>query len=189
MNTVQVEQFIENMKPFIININFGKHDITETPFYQQGQLEKKWDFGILSHNAIQILIELHTKYNLPLELIYIYKGVANEHSEISFKTFTFYSLKKMKEISDQYIQEGQRSFVDIGMQYSGMGYCNILAWHSEHKKFFFRLDGGSNGWDVALNFKKFIKSKLSVPIDKLYTWEQVNQYLQQDIDLMEFGIQ
>jgi len=74
-------------------------------------------------------------------------------------SFEFLSLEKLIETKDIYWQHNQRRFLDIAMAYAGMGWFYVVAWDRITRKFFLRMDGGSNGWDRESNFGYFIQGE------------------------------
>jgi hypothetical protein len=92
------------------------------------------------------------------------------------------SLNTIYKNNKDHCNSGQVDFLDIGMCYAGMGYCFVLAWHREEHKFFFRMDGGSNGFDVEYNYNKYIRNKIDFNEcrKKLMSWEQLKTFLIQD---------
>jgi hypothetical protein len=68
---------------------------------------------------------------------------------------------------------GHTRLIDIGMSYAGMGHYHVLSWDRIEQKYFYRLDGGSNGYDRQANEEFFLtKLNLNNHKDKLLTFEQ-----------------
>jgi hypothetical protein len=68
-------------------------------------------------------------------------------------------------------------FIDIGALYHGMGHFVTLGLIKENGKFFFKIDGGSNGYDRIYNMHKFKNyDPLSEP-DKVFNLNKMLQKL------------
>ena len=69
------------------------------------------------------------------------------------------------------------SWIDIALQYAGMGHYFVLAILKNDNKCFFRAAGGSNGYDRLTNYQMFVNHDPYKQEDKLYTVEQSIQYM------------
>jgi hypothetical protein len=159
---MNLRQFVETIKPIVDEVYTTNKNIVNSIFYQPGVTTGKWDFNKLNEEGKKILEELIDKYKLPKEIIYLYLGAATADEDLKLQGLTLISLKTIKKNCNEHIQYGQNYFVDLGMKYAGMGYCYILAWNVEEQKFFFRMDGGSNYFDVEYNYRRYIKSKKKI---------------------------
>ena len=83
------------------------------------------------------------------------------------------------------------NFYDIALTYIGMGHILLISYYPTKNNFFFRRDGGSNGYDreeYYNKYKNFIieeneneeyknieenENPTTYLIDKLYTFEQI----------------
>ena len=56
-----------------------------------------------------------------------------------------------------YLLNNQKKLCDIAIHYLGMGHITVLTYDIKLEKFFFRRDGGSNGYEREINWD-FIKN-------------------------------
>lgn len=180
-----IKKFIKLMKPFTDQSYTTQKSVVDGIFYQPGQKSGDWDFGMLNEEGNKILMELNKNYRLPKELIYLYLGLKTEKEELVYEGFSFMNLSIIKKTNDEHRNVGQKDFLDVGMCYAGMGYCFVLAWHKKQEKFFFRMDGGSNGYDVEYNYSRYILKKIDVSDkqDKLMGWQELRKFLSNNEDL------
>ena len=68
-----------------------------------------------------------------------------------------YSLDRIKQACELYEKDEQYKFCDIGLKYYGLGHVKVITLCRETRKFFVRIDGGSNGYDRDSNYNNFIK--------------------------------
>jgi hypothetical protein len=174
-----VKKFIKLMKPFVNQSYTTQKSVVDGMFYQPGSKNGDWNFGSLNKKGNDILLELNKNYQLPKELIYMYLGLKTEHEDLVYEGFSFMSLNTIYKNNKEQRSSGQVNFLDIGMCYAGMGHCFVLAWIREEQKFFFRMDGGANGYDVEYNYQRYIKTKLdfSKYQDKMMDWEELKTFL------------
>lgn len=177
-----VRKFIKLMKPFVDQSYTTQKSVTNNLFYQPGSKSGDWNFGSLNQEGNDILMDLNQKYQLPKELIYMYLGLETAQDDLVYEGFSFMSLSTIQKNSTDHRKAGQKDFLDVGMCYAGMGHCFVLAWHKDVQKFFFRMDGGSNGYDVEYNYNRYIRSKIdfSEKQDKLISWQELKDFLTDD---------
>ena len=134
-------------------------------FRQFAKVSEKNDSNVTQHPFFQSNcknnINLHTteldteyliflnKYPIDLNLKSVYT-IVGELKEISIKDFTFLSLKEIKERADNFSH-----FLDLGLSYIGMGHVKVLSVSKKDGLFFFRNDGGSNGYEREDNYNKY----------------------------------
>lgn len=110
--------------------------------------------------------ELHETYNLPLEIKILLSYPQTSNQMIKFKEFTFYNMNQiLGNINHYMVRYEHNRFLDLGHQYHGMGHYVVLAWDKQQKKFFFRLDGGANGFD-QMDREQFFFTKFNPEEDK-----------------------
>lgn len=98
-----------------------------------------------SAEVITKVNELSNEYNFPLELKMILYTMGSLQIKIHHDSgFEFISLNEMNK-------HKYEKFIDLGILYGGMGWYYVLSWNKTNKKMFFRLEGGSNGYDVYYN--------------------------------------
>lgn len=136
-----------------IFVNSGKkgsdnYNSIEQPFMMQNEVaDGETDFKTAEVNEMLENIQLHTS------LKRIYQIIGNPAIEYYYNQWTLFSLNKVKEHIDFLAKENQTRFIDFGIIYAGMGHCIMVSYVPEFKKIFYRVDGGSNGWDRESNFK------------------------------------
>ena len=80
-----------------------------------------------------------SKLDFSTRILYSFIG---DNKEYQINDFTFFTLKEIQKRINNY-----NHFFDIGLKYAGMGHIIVLSYHSNSKKFFFRHDGGANGYE------------------------------------------
>lgn len=74
--------------------------------------------------------------------------------EIYIKEWTFFSIEKILSLDEMYKLSNINNIVDLGYIYHGMGWVVVAFYYILDKKIYFRMDGGSNGWDRMENFNR-----------------------------------
>ena len=89
------------------------------------------------------MINLYEKFNkINIELIFLY----NIKKITFFDSFSFYNYKSIEKNYTLF-----NRFFDIGYIYLGMGHLITFSKIKNKNLFFFRRDGGSNGFEVLFN--------------------------------------
>jgi len=110
---------------------------------------------------------LQREYNFPLEVNLLLCHPQKSSQMIKYKYFTFYSLNQiLSNINHHKLLYDHNRFLDLGHRYHGMGHYVVLSWDKFQKKFFFRLDGGSDGWQRTSR-EEFFFTKFN-PVDEKY---------------------
>jgi hypothetical protein len=78
-------------------------------------------------------------------------GIARE---IYLESWTFLSLEKILDLDSTYRESKITNIIDLGYTYHGMGWVVVAFYYIPQKKIYFRMDGGSNGYDRLDNFNK-----------------------------------
>ena len=86
---------------------------------------------------------------LPLGMKILYNFIDPSVEPILDNLFFF----SLNEILDRY--GTFPLFFDLGTIYAGMGHVIVLSYSEKEKKFFFREDGGANGWERIANYEKY----------------------------------
>ena len=74
--------------------------------------------------------------------------------EIYIKEWTFFSIEKILSLDEMYKLSNINNIVDLGYIYQGMWWVVVAFYYILDKKIYFRMDGGSNGWDRMENFNR-----------------------------------
>lgn len=95
-----------------------------------------------------------------------------DHNKLDID-FIMYSMEKiLSGIEYTLINYKHSDIIDIGHLYRGMGHYCVLAWCSKINKYFFRYDGGSNGYEREHN-ELFFLTKFD-PSDEKYKEKLIN---------------
>ncbi len=132
-----------------------------------------------------IIIQDQEKIFLHPEILKLYEIIGYD-KEYNYKNYTFMTLNEIIERKNNYT-----NFYDIALTYIGMGHILLISYYPTKNNFFFRRDGGSNGYDreeYYNKYKNFIieeneneeyknieenENPTTYLIDKLYTFEQI----------------
>ncbi len=137
---------------------FNKHltfsdnefSVIDHPFFVSPALEGK-KFNNQNYLDIKQYPEemRETITSFPLGLRILYFNLTNDE-ESNINKFTFFKLDQISERKYNY-----DNFFDIGLQYAGMGHVLVLSYYPSNKKFFIRMDGGSNGYEREANYNYY----------------------------------
>ena len=123
------------------------------------------------------IIKFYDTFPLAIRILY---GNQSYTCEITYKNFTFLSLQTISTRIDNY-----DNFYDIAIIYVSMGHIIALAKMKDNEFFFFRADGGSNGYErehyylryKSLTSENFEETKHFIEKDivceKLYTIDEI----------------
>lgn len=132
--------------------------------YDEFENKHETELNISNDNmVINCVNELNNDYDFPCKLKLLFycfesmKSVLRDCDNVS--TFEFFSLEKICESKEVYWKCEQKRFIDLVISYAGMGWFFVIAWDKISKKFFLRMDGGSNDWDRESNFGYFIRGE------------------------------
>lgn len=116
------------------------------------------------------MISIKDQYHVPDEFFKIYSKLNNEDTDIKIGNFIVYSPNEVKKHMDYYQIYGiTPGFIDVGMVYHGMGHYAVLSYDPHLNKFFFRMDGGSNGYERCNNEKYYYGLVTNYDTDKKTT--------------------
>ena len=144
------------MSEYSYNINYGytNYDSTMDPFFIQVPNN---DFSI--NNTLSIIEDNYIDIINNFKMLYLEKNINdfflnNEayNKEIYINEYTFYSIKKILELSQFYKNNNITNIIDIGFTYQGMGWIKVIYYNTKFNKLFFRMDGGSNDFDRLDNY-------------------------------------
>ena len=117
------------------------------------------------------------KYPFSLKLKAIYNSVGSDR-EIAINNFTFFCLDDIIKRSDNYSY-----ILDIGLTYMGMGHVKMLSMYKKNGNFFFRMDGGANGYERENNYNKYKNYK--PVINELLTFDQFIKEIEKNKNYQE----
>jgi hypothetical protein len=149
--------------------------------------DEKWKPNQLDEKGQNILSEIQKNYEIPREITYLYLGLKDDQDTIRNQDFTFFNLKTINKNSAGMREDGQMDYVDIAMSYAGMGHFWVFSWHKEERKYFMRLDGGSNGYEANDNYERYVRNKIdwnTLRIKKINMNEEEKDLLMEWEDLI-----
>lgn len=149
------------------------------------------DISILDHlNSSETspeLTQVETKLRqlelleTPLGKLYLLLGQTD--LDFVYHHTTCLSLDEISKRYQVYCDNGQTDLLDIGITYHGMGHVNVLTYSRSEQTFFFRMDGGSNGYDREDNWKYVLQFQASeLSSEERYTTEAAFLKLLQPVD-------
>ena len=161
--TAEIKKIFEVLKTCAVSSNdyvssnepFFKNDSASQPFQQ---------FNMLFINA-----QIPEGLNRNIKVIYDLLG--HQKKEIYYGPWTIMSVDEALQRYKELTRQGQSNVFDIGYKYGGMGYIDVLSCDLTSHLLFYRVDGGSNGYDRLYNLNQLVKEG-SRPYDKFYfsTW-------------------
>ena len=126
--------------------NSGKlsdKDCTSHPFFLKGSPPIEPNVGFNTAKVNAILGEVP----LPPKIKKIYQIIGETNVEHYTENWILITLDKIKLIHDKYIAKGQHRANDFALIYTGMGHVAVCSYDPETDKIYYRMDGGSNGYD------------------------------------------
>lgn len=82
--------------------------------------------------------------------------------------WTHYSMDKILTT----YREREPRYLDVAIKYDGMGWYHLLAWDMHTKRFFIRLDGGSNDWDRKTCYEYYTNDSFEPMSTKTMTFQE-----------------
>ena len=120
---------------------------TENPFFLSSIIESK-DYQLTNNLLNEEDKIIFNK--LPKELRILYSKIGSNHEYHHKSGLTFLTLSEIKRR-----EKSHNNFLDIAISYAGLGHVNVLGYHYESKKYFIRMDGGSNGYEREENYNYY----------------------------------
>ena len=147
--TKQIKQILEVLEKCTISTNdymssnepFFNSDNNKHPFQQ---------FNLFDNSQIPEGLNRNIKN--------IYELLGDPKKEIYMNEWTIMSLNEALERYNYICSQGQSNVFDIGYKYAGMGYIDMLSCDLTNHLLFYRVDGGSNGYDRIANLNNLIKN-------------------------------
>lgn len=132
--------------------NISDDKSIDSPFFNAPATNIELNDLYLKSNLKTEYVEFMNKCDFPLKLKLLYLILGNENEELHYNSFIFMDIKSIKERYDTY-----KNIFDIGFIYRGMGHIMVLSMLKCKGKnqLFFRLDGGSNGFEREINYKYY----------------------------------
>ena len=148
-------------------------NVQNAPFYMIQAKENIFDImGNIQlikddNNYSEILDDPSIKFCLDHKMLYYIFKTADV--QVMIKDFTFLSLSTLNQDKEEYDH-----FIDIATSYIGMGHIYVIAMVKATGKFFFRHDGGSNGYESLFTYQKFQHFEPTEEhSDKLFDFKQI----------------
>ena len=149
-----------------MNINKSRKRAKEYfNFFKNGKVSKIKPFCIFDHpffisdakegnyinmdeiSNIKNCKDIFDRLDFSLKILYSFIG---EDIEYFINEFTFLSLNEIKNRINKYYY-----FYDVAIKYIGLGNIITLSYHKNSRKFFLRIDGGINGYEIEKNYNFF----------------------------------
>jgi hypothetical protein len=127
------------------------------------------------------LITIFSKNNnIPSDMTRLYLLMGETDREMVYrKKFTLFSVKEMQANVALYESAGQSGICDVGLTYYGMGHVILLTLSRVDGTFFFRIDGGANGWEQEARWRTIINLD-PVTIEKRMTFLEALDQIEHD---------
>lgn len=125
-----------------------------TPFFRSHDTETVLDRDQAHESKVSVL----TNVTCADEILHnMYRGIESpDHGfTVEGTGWQFFSPDEMASRQDAF---GSK-FIDIALQYQGMGHVNVIGYIPSTKKFFMRPDGGANGYERAEHFETYSGEK------------------------------
>ena len=133
------------------NLSEEGYNSCQRPFFHNDSNKKSFE---IEYNISNIKIPEGINRNILL----IYNILGNSKKEIYLNDWTIFSLENAIEYYNEYCKHGQTKIFNVAYRYAGMGHIEVLSCDLDSHLLFYRMDGGSNGWDREANFKSVIKN-------------------------------
>lgn len=102
------------------------------------------------------LFQILEKFNAKEELYNFYRKI-DINEVIIHNGFEFYNIREHLKIYDENSDRFEKSNeFNIGFKYIGMGHIYKLVYDKRVRKYYFRHDGGSDGWAVISTDDYFV---------------------------------
>lgn len=129
---------------------------------------------------MQVLLD---RYSVPEQLKNFYSKISDDE-ELAVNKFQFCTINEILEnygdVEDVSNDE-MISFFCVGYSQMGMGHVCLLVYDPRAEKFYFRHDGGSNGWERESVYRyfegpKFVPTSVEYA-DKIMTFDEALQHI------------
>ena len=105
------------------------------------------------NNIVQVENILNSVKLSSSEISNLYRLLGDVSLDFVYNQTTFLSLQEIEKRAKVYHENGQTDILDVAVTYHGMGHINVLTYSLSNNAFFFRMDGGANGYDRADHWK------------------------------------
>jgi hypothetical protein len=172
---------IKKLKDFLLDhkttLSKSQESVFDTPFFQNSTDVHEAD--IFKSN--RTYSEEGKKFinKLPIKFKCFWYIINNSDVEIQIKGLTIFKLVDIIKRSKNY-----NNMIDVGTYYMGMGHVAVLTMDKKSKTFFYRHDGGSNGYDREYHYniyETFVPG-IQCP-EKLMTFMEALEVLVSDYEL------
>lgn len=128
---------------------FFEPDISQNLKYQRSLS------SVLSNdkNILDALTEC--KHTLGPSIRDIYLGINSWDHGFIVNDWCFFSVKEIDSMMKKHSDQTNKKMIDIALTYCGMGHVIILSYIPNTDKFFFRQDGGANGYEREDNYDRY----------------------------------
>ena len=173
------ENYNSITEPFFMQNPFDPNNIENldfTPDLKEGLTKEKID----NLTNKYMVPEFHNNSAVPIfpETLKKYFIEKPYNREIYLKEWTIMSFKNIIERFETVLKD-KIWVLDIGFRYMGLGYIKVIFYDPINKCYFFRYDGGSNGYDREANYNRLMNYKYDADINFGFTFEGLFEQIQQ----------
>lgn len=173
-----------------IKNSLAGYDSTMAPFFR-GYVDDNVDDivcdSIIPHNNVNNIDTINRFIELckskSIQDFYINNNGMDR--EIYIKHWTLLSLEKILGLDSTYKESGIENVIDLGYMYHGMGWVIVVFYYIKTGKLYFRMDGGSNGYDRKENFDKLkdLDNSIHDKIDRGIDFNEFINRIEKDTDM------
>jgi len=163
------------------------NQILSHPFFMASPSDKTITNHIATlandNNVVQVESILAEVNLTNTDISKLYLLVGDPELDFVYQNTTFLSLQEIQKRFKVYQENDQVDILDIGITYHGMGHVNVLTYSPSRRAFFFRMDGGANGYERADYWKYIVNLDTSSLQDKdWYSTKEAFEMLNQPVD-------
>lgn len=133
----------------------------------------------------RVNIDAHlAEVRLPPRVRALYEAIGDPSREHVFNHWRLMALDFVREqVRHLKREHGQEEVVDFAASYAGMGHAVVCGYAPRLGKVFYRADGGSNGYERELNYKRLVSYRPHDPatfFDEAHWFDAVASQITQE---------
>jgi hypothetical protein len=151
-----VINYLKKLEATVTILENETETVKNHPFFYNNKTHNLNDLIDINSDTIflndidPILENLITEFEIPITLAMLFRIFSNKNAEIKIKNMTILSPYQIIKDKNNY-----KYILNIAIIYCGMGHISVLTMDKNTKKFFFRPDGGSNGYEREDYYNKY----------------------------------
>ena len=151
-----VINYLKKLEATVTILENETETVKNHPFFYNNKTHNLNDLIDINSDTIflndidPILENLITEFEIPTTLSMLFRIFSNKNAEIKIKNMTILSPYQIIKDKNNY-----KYILNIAIIYCGMGHISVLTMDKNTKKFFFRPDGGSNGYEREDYYNKY----------------------------------